>query len=185
MYLHVYIYPATSLGVSDLSRVREELLDVSHKWFDIGLKLKLSVGTLECVRDQYPNPSTALREMLHLWLKKVDPPPTWEGLACALESRTVREPQLSEQLRTKYCKTEGAAGQLLYTTKTMRSFLVTRVINLNCPDCFKHVCKLQSKMTSDSIQKLSIFVAMIAWVIFQPCVATPLQKNGFERLPEF
>ena len=102
--------PATFLGVSDLSCVLEELLDVSHKWFNLGLKLQLSVGTLELVRDQYPDSSTALREMLLHWLKKVDPPPTWEGLACTLESRTVREPRLAEQLRTKYCKTEGAAG---------------------------------------------------------------------------
>ena len=100
--------------MSDLSCVREELLDVSTKWFDIGLKLKLSVGALERVRDQYPDPSTSLREMLLHWLKTVDPPPTWEGLACSLESRTVGEPRLAEQLRTKYCKTEGAAGQLLY-----------------------------------------------------------------------
>ena len=102
--------PASSLGVSDLSCVREELLDVSHKWFDIGLKLQLSVGTLECIRDQYPSPSTSLREMLLDWLKKVDPPPTWEGLACALESRTVGEPRLAEQLRTKYCKPPQADG---------------------------------------------------------------------------
>ena len=102
--------PASSLGVSDLSCVREELLDVSHKWFDIGLKLQLSVGTLECIRDQYPSLSTSLREMLLHWIKKVDPPPTWEGLACALESRTVGEPRLAEQLRTKYCKPAQAAG---------------------------------------------------------------------------
>ena len=110
-------YPATPLGVPDLRCVREELLDVSRKWFDIGLTLELNVGFLECVRDQYPDPSTALREMLLQWLKKVDPPPTWEGLACALESRTVGEPRLAEQLRTKYCKTDGAAGQLVYITK--------------------------------------------------------------------
>ena len=100
--------------MSDLSCVREELLDVSSKWFDIGLKLKLSVGVLERVRDQYADSSTALREMLLHWLKKVDPPPTWEGLACALESRTVGEPRLAEQLRTKYSRTEEAAGQLLH-----------------------------------------------------------------------
>ena len=103
--------------------------------------LKLSVGTLERVRDQYPDPSTALREILLHWLKKVDPPPTWEGLTCALESRTVGEPRLAEQLRTKYCKTEGAAGQLLYITKTMRSFLVTRVTKFDCPYCFVHICE--------------------------------------------
>ena len=112
--------------MSDLSCVREELLDVSSKWFDIGLKLQLSVGALERVRDQYPDPSTALREMLLLWLKKVNPTPTWEGLACALESRTVGEPRLAEQLRTKYCKTEGAAGQLLYITKTKLKRTCTR-----------------------------------------------------------
>ena len=117
--------------MSDLSCVREELLDVSHQWFDIGLKLKLSVGTLERVRDQYPDPSASLREILLHWLKKVDPPPTWEGLACALESRTVGESRLAEQLRTKYCKTGGAAGQLLYITNNMRTFLATRITNLN------------------------------------------------------
>ena len=102
--------PASFLGANDLSRVREELLDVSHKWFDIGLKLQLSAGILECIRDQYPDQSTSLREMLLHWLKKVYPPPTWEGLARALESRTVREPLLGEQLRTKYCKTAQADG---------------------------------------------------------------------------
>ena len=124
MFTYIYIYPATSLGMSDLSCVWDELLDVSHSWYELGLKLQLSVEALKRVRDQYPGPSTALREMLLLWLKKVDPPPTWEGLACALESRTVEEPWLAEpwlaeQLRTKYCKTEGATGQFLYITETM------------------------------------------------------------------
>ena len=100
-----------TLGVNDLSCVQEKLLDVSHKWFDIGLTLKLRVGTLERLRNQYPDISTCLREMLLEWLKKVDPPPTWERLAHALESRVVGEPRLAEQLR-KYRKTQKA-GQLL------------------------------------------------------------------------
>ena len=108
----IFSYPATTLGVNDLSCVWEELLDVSHKSFNIGLKLQLKVGTLERLRHQYPDTSTCLREMLLEWLKKVDPPPTWEGLACALESRIVGEAQLAEQLRTKYSKTKEA-GQLI------------------------------------------------------------------------
>ena len=76
------------------------------------------MGTLERIREQYPDLSTALREMLLHWLKTVDPPPTWEGLACALESHTVGEPRLAEQLRTEYCRTEEAAGQLVHSTKT-------------------------------------------------------------------
>ena len=111
-----------TLGVNDLSCVQEKLLDVSHKWFNIGLKLKLSVGTLERLRNQYPDVSTCLREILLEWLKKVDPPSTWEGLACALESRVVGEARLAEQLR-KYSKTKEA-GQLLFLTKTKKSFFV-------------------------------------------------------------
>ena len=129
-YRTISSYPATSLGENDLGRVFDEVMSANHNWFNLGLKLKLNVTTLVCVRDQYTNPSTALREMLLHWLKTADPPPTWEGLACALESHTVGESRLAEQLRTKYCKTEEAAGQLLYITKTIRSFLVTRL------DCF-------------------------------------------------
>ena len=99
--------------MNDLCYVLDELLDVRHKWFNLGLMLQLNVGTLECVRNQYPDSSSALREMLLSWLKKVDPPPTWEGLACALESRTVGEPRLAEQLRTNHCKTEVSYSTLL------------------------------------------------------------------------
>ena len=97
-----------TLGVNDLSCVQEKLLDVSHKWFNIGLMLKLRVGTLERLRNQYPDTSTCLREMLLIWLKKVDPPPTWERLAHALESRVVGEAQLADQLR-KYSKIKEAS----------------------------------------------------------------------------
>ena len=119
-----------SLGPDSLKDVRKELWNISAKWYDIGLELGLRTGVLENIRYQNPDAPTCLREMVFHWLKKVDPPPTWEGLACALESCTVGEPRLAEQMRTKYCKTEGAAGQLLYIIKTMRSFLVTRVTYL-------------------------------------------------------
>ena len=108
--------PAHSLGEDDLKNVRKELFGVSSKWYDIGLELTLRTGDLENIRYQNPGDApTCLREMLLRWLKQVDPPPTWEGLACALESPTVGEPRLAEQLRTQYCKTTQAAGQLSYS----------------------------------------------------------------------
>ena len=107
--------PAPSLGVDDLNDVRKELLDVSSNWYDIGLQLRLRTGGLETIEYQNQDVRICLRKMLLHWLKKVDPPPTWEGLACALESRIVGEPRLAEQLRTKYCKPVQADGQLLYS----------------------------------------------------------------------
>ena len=110
----IFSYPATTLGETDLNCVREELHDVSHKWFDIGLGLNLRMGSLEALRSQNLGPSSFLRDMLFKWLKTVDPPPTWEGLACTLETHVVGEPQLAEQLRTKYCKAEEIGQLLMY-----------------------------------------------------------------------
>ena len=92
-------------GVGDLVDVWEKLLDVSHKWYDLGLKLRLPLGALDSIKYQHLDAPTSMREMLTSWLKKVDPPPTWEALANALESRVVGEPQLAQQLRSKYCTT--------------------------------------------------------------------------------
>ena len=100
-----------SLEPDSLNDVRKELWDINAKWYDIGLELGLRTGVLESIRYQNQDAPTCLRETLFHWLKKVDPPPTWKRLAYALESCTVGEPRLAEQLRTKYCKTEGAAGQ--------------------------------------------------------------------------
>ena len=49
-----------------------------------------------------------LLEMLTVWLKCTNPPPTWNILTEALESAPVGERLLAQQLRDKYCQlTEG------------------------------------------------------------------------------
>ena len=49
-----------------------------------------------------------LLEMLTVWLKYTNPPPTWNILTEALESPPVGERLLAQQLRDKYCaQTEG------------------------------------------------------------------------------
>ena len=44
-----------------------------------------------------------LLEMLTVWLKCTNPPPTWDILTEALESPPVGERLLAQQLRDKYC----------------------------------------------------------------------------------
>ena len=49
-----------------------------------------------------------LLEMLTVWLKYTNPPPTWNILTEALESPPVGERLMAQQLRGKYCaQTEG------------------------------------------------------------------------------
>ena len=87
--------------------MHEELIGVSHKWYNIGLQLNLPVGTLDKIREQYPDPQTCLREMLKTWLVTVNPYPTWRTLVKVLKRRAVEEHSLADELKAKHCKGKG------------------------------------------------------------------------------
>ena len=90
-----------TVGINDLGDVLEELCGVSLHWYGVGLRLGLLPGTLDNIK--HLDPHTSMREMLACWLRGTNPLPTWEALADALESHTIREAKLAEQLRSKYC----------------------------------------------------------------------------------
>ena len=62
-------------------------------------------SVLNRIRSQYSNPTECLREMLSEWLSGINPYPTWEALAQALESLTVGESRLAMNVREKYLVT--------------------------------------------------------------------------------
>ena len=82
--------------------VMEELADVRAKWYNIGLGLGLSVGTLDGIKADHSNTSDCLREALKTWLKNL-PPPTWSKVLEALRTQTVAEASLAAHLEHKYC----------------------------------------------------------------------------------
>ena len=52
-----------------LKNAYEDLIDISHQWYDLGLQLELE-GTLENIKSDNPeNSQHCLREMLSTWLK--------------------------------------------------------------------------------------------------------------------
>ena len=80
----------------------EDLIDISHHWYDLGLQLELEEGTLENIK--LDNPESAqhcLREMLSTWLKN-ERRPLWQTLCAALRSRTVGAEKLASDLEAKY-----------------------------------------------------------------------------------
>ena len=92
------------LSVDDLQVVREELNDVRAKWYDIGIQLRVNIGTLDAIEKQYlNNPSDCLRETLTTWLKSYPPSPTWSKVVDALSSKTVGETRLAANLEQKHC----------------------------------------------------------------------------------
>ena len=61
--------------------------DIAYDWKDIGRHLKLTNHSLkEIYHDSDGTANNCLRLMLHKWLKRAIPPPTWEELAEAVEN---------------------------------------------------------------------------------------------------
>ena len=62
------------------------LLPIAHDWKTIGTLLGVEHHTLDIIkRDNIGISKDCLRDMLHQWLDRVSPPPTWEELAEAVE----------------------------------------------------------------------------------------------------
>ena len=85
-----------------LKQVHKELYNtVANKWEDIGIQLDIEDGELAKVKADHPGESgSCLREMLRIWLKKVQPCPSWKDLVEAL--KVLGEEKLAVQLKKKY-----------------------------------------------------------------------------------
>ena len=102
-------FAVQQLSVDDLPVVMEELNDIRAKWYDIGLQLRISVGTLNAIKKDCNSTSDCLRETLTTWLKTCPSLPTWSNIVDALRSSTVGEVRLAADLEQKYCSTQDTS----------------------------------------------------------------------------
>ena len=59
---------------------------VADKWEPIGIYLHLPMATLKAIAEECQHdPHKCLIGMLEVWLKRVDPPPTWSAIIEAVE----------------------------------------------------------------------------------------------------
>ena len=75
---------------------------MSAQWYQLGLQLKLKIGTLDPLRVQFSDPKDQLMEMLKTWLTTSDNT-TWKTLTNALRSQSVGASRLAGDLEEKYC----------------------------------------------------------------------------------
>ena len=68
------------------------------EWYDIGVDLKISPDTLDTIRTDHGDTKSCFREMLKVWLRRVEPHPSWSELAEALSSPMVGREDLAEKL---------------------------------------------------------------------------------------
>lgn len=81
--------------------LRELSGKVSADWEYIGLSLEIEQGDLSAIKRDHQESKTCFREVLRLWLKQVDPPPTWSAMVEALE--VLDHKPLAKNLKMKYC----------------------------------------------------------------------------------
>ena len=110
-----YLPIACHLNLQNLKDVQELLVEVSYKWYDIGIQLNMNPGDLDRIQSRYSDPADCLRVMLKEWLAGTNPYPTLESLAQALESRTVKKGQLANKVRQKLLE-RISISQLTSTT---------------------------------------------------------------------
>ena len=114
LYTSYIVLPCAihSVGQGDLKSLHCELHPVSDKWFSLGVQLQVPIENLKCIETEHNQMNRRLLEMLTVWLKCTNPPPTWNILTEALESPPVGEKLLAQQLSDKYCpQTEGGVTQ--------------------------------------------------------------------------
>ena len=107
-YLCYKIVYIGHLTVADLRVVRSAVWEARKEWKNIGIELDLIVTDLDVIKDSNSgNVVDCLTEMLSLWLKKVDPLPTWSTLVRALKQPAVGFEQLAEDLELVHIKDNG------------------------------------------------------------------------------
>ena len=86
-----------------LKQLQQELYNkATNKWKDIGIQLDIDEGQLDEIKSDTSSDSRAcLREMLIVWLRRVDPPPSWSAIAEAIDF--LGDKELASHLRSKYC----------------------------------------------------------------------------------
>jgi hypothetical protein len=67
------------------------------KWYNIGLELGISAGTLDSIEATCQNPDKCVTAVIKDWLKN-KPKPSWAAVANALKSPMVEYAQLAEEL---------------------------------------------------------------------------------------
>ena len=94
--------PPHSTKTLSLKKALKELFPVAAKWNNLGIMLGIDKSELDMItKETLSNPHDCLREMLSIWLKSLDPLPTWSVLTEALED--IGERQLAVSLKSQFC----------------------------------------------------------------------------------
>ena len=88
--------------MSDL--MKELYGTISDKWEEFGLTLNIGVDKVNQIKtDNHNNCRSCMRELLKVYVKRIDPAPSWEAVVEAIEALRLDElVTIATHLRSKY-----------------------------------------------------------------------------------
>lgn len=91
--------------MDDLLTILVAVFDARALWFDIGLALKVGVGTLDSIKQsgQFVNDGNKLCETLKTWLR-TNAEPNWLTIVNALINPIVGRLDLAKKIEDEHCK---------------------------------------------------------------------------------
>ncbi|XP_064401202.1 uncharacterized protein LOC135347244 isoform X2 [Halichondria panicea] len=97
---------STILTINDLPSVYEKLIKAAKKWFNLGLKLKVSPDTLDNISDEHRDNETCLRKMLAARLNTATL--TYSEICQSLRAPTVRRDAIAKAIEEE-CTDDGTS----------------------------------------------------------------------------
>ena len=76
---------------------------IPHKWNQVAIQLQLSRGDRKAIEKDEVESFGRFMAVLEHWKQSRSPPYTWMTLICALNSVSVNEKELADQLQREYC----------------------------------------------------------------------------------
>lgn len=90
--------PLGILTINDLIKVQNRIWEARAQWYNLGLGLNLTPGSLDAIElDNQGKSDKCFRAMLLEWLNKTSRP-IWNALAVALKSPSVGYSHLAEEI---------------------------------------------------------------------------------------
>ena len=87
--------------MDDLASVQRAVWEGRAKWYNLGVQLDVSPGTLDAIRlANQGDPDRCLTEALKKWLSSPSLYPSWSSLARSLRALPVGQEDLAEKLET-------------------------------------------------------------------------------------
>ena len=108
----INLFVTDRLTINNLRDVRDAIWDARLDWQDIGIELGLNMTDLDVIEENCRgNVDKCFSKMLTLWLRGVDPHPTWSAMVAALKKPAVGLGELAEQVENKFLRQSSSVSE--------------------------------------------------------------------------